>query len=90
MAPVAISAAPTAAPPRWMVDRHPDMLALDAEGRPDTATVNESLERTTLFVQRGNTLFRVARRGDDSPFGVPWGSLFDPQVSERGGTGARP
>jgi len=25
---------PTAAPPRWMLDRHPDMLAVDAEGRP--------------------------------------------------------
>ncbi len=25
---------PTAAPPRWMIDRHPDMLAVDAEGRP--------------------------------------------------------
>lgn len=24
---------PTATPPRWMLDRHPDMLALDAEGR---------------------------------------------------------
>jgi len=25
---------PTATPPRWMLDRHPDMLAMDAEGRP--------------------------------------------------------
>ncbi len=25
---------PTATPPRWMLHRHPDMLALDAEGRP--------------------------------------------------------
>ncbi len=25
---------PTATPPRWMIERHPDMLALDAEGRP--------------------------------------------------------
>ena len=25
---------PTATPPRWVVDKHPDMLALDAEGRP--------------------------------------------------------
>lgn len=25
---------PTAAPPRWMLARHPDMLALDAQGRP--------------------------------------------------------
>ena len=25
---------PTATPPRWMIDRHPDMLAVDAEGRP--------------------------------------------------------
>ncbi|WP_259938570.1 beta-galactosidase [Sulfitobacter sp. M368] len=25
---------PTATPPRWLVDKHPDMLALDAEGRP--------------------------------------------------------
>ncbi|EPX80982.1 beta-galactosidase [Litoreibacter arenae] len=24
---------PTATPPRWLVDRHPDMLAVDAEGR---------------------------------------------------------
>jgi len=25
---------PTATPPRWMLDKHPDMLALDAYGRP--------------------------------------------------------
>ena len=25
---------PTATPPRWMVDRHPDMLAVDAQGQP--------------------------------------------------------
>ncbi len=25
---------PTATPPRWMLDRYPDMLAVDAEGRP--------------------------------------------------------
>ena len=25
---------PTATPPRWMIARHPDMLAVDAEGRP--------------------------------------------------------
>ncbi|TRD22806.1 beta-galactosidase [Palleronia caenipelagi] len=25
---------PTATPPRWMLDKHPDMLAFDAEGRP--------------------------------------------------------
>jgi len=25
---------PTATPPRWMLDRHPDMLALDDQGRP--------------------------------------------------------
>ncbi len=25
---------PTATPPRWMLDKHPDMLALDAHGRP--------------------------------------------------------
>lgn len=25
---------PTATPPRWMIDRHPDMVAVDAQGRP--------------------------------------------------------
>ncbi len=25
---------PTATPPRWMVDKHPDMLAVDAQGQP--------------------------------------------------------
>ena len=25
---------PTATPPRWVLDRHPDMLAVDADGRP--------------------------------------------------------
>ena len=25
---------PTATPPRWMVDKHPDMLAVDADGQP--------------------------------------------------------
>jgi beta-galactosidase len=27
---------PTATPPRWMITRHPDMLAVDAQGRPRT------------------------------------------------------
>ncbi|MCF2905206.1 beta-galactosidase [Octadecabacter sp. CECT 8868] len=25
---------PTATPPRWMIDRHPDMIAVDVDGRP--------------------------------------------------------
>ena len=25
---------PTATPPRWMLEKHPDMLAIDKEGRP--------------------------------------------------------
>ncbi|WP_372571913.1 beta-galactosidase [Ruegeria jejuensis] len=25
---------PTATPPRWMIDRHPDMLTVDADGKP--------------------------------------------------------
>ncbi len=25
---------PTATPPRWMLEHHPDMIALDAQGRP--------------------------------------------------------
>ena len=25
---------PTATPPRWMVDKHPDMLPVDAQGKP--------------------------------------------------------
>ena len=29
-----IMGTPTATPPRWMIDKHPDMLAVDAEGRP--------------------------------------------------------
>ncbi|MEM6897908.1 MAG: beta-galactosidase, partial [Pseudomonadota bacterium] len=29
-----IMGTPTATPPRWMLDKHPDMLAWDAEGRP--------------------------------------------------------
>ncbi len=29
-----IMGTPTATPPRWMLDKHPDMLAVDAAGRP--------------------------------------------------------
>ncbi len=29
-----IMGTPTATPPRWMLDKHPDMLAVDADGRP--------------------------------------------------------
>ncbi len=29
-----IMGTPTATPPRWMLDKHPDMLAVDAQGRP--------------------------------------------------------
>ena len=29
-----IMGTPTATPPRWMLDKHPDMLAVDADGKP--------------------------------------------------------
>ena len=34
---------PTATPPRWMLDKHPDMLALDAQGRPRRFGARSSL-----------------------------------------------
>ncbi|MCC5982861.1 MAG: beta-galactosidase [Rhodobacteraceae bacterium] len=40
---------PTATPPRWMVDRHPDMLAVDSRGRPR----NFGARRHYCFSHRG-------------------------------------
>jgi beta-galactosidase len=55
---------PTATPPRWMLDRYPDMLAVDVEGRPrkfgsrrhycfsHTAYRDESVRIASLMAER--------------------------------------
>lgn len=55
---------PTATPPRWLLDKHPDMLAVDADGHPrkfgsrrhycfsHQGYVEESRRITTLLAQR--------------------------------------
>jgi beta-galactosidase len=55
---------PTATPPKWLVDRHPDMLAVGADGRPrgfgsrrhydfsSDAYLEEARRITTLYAER--------------------------------------
>ncbi len=56
----------------------------------DPATgVNEGLSQRGMYLQRGNTLYKIGRRGGESPildaFGgpIPWGSFFDCTAEDR-------
>ena len=58
---------PTATPPRWMLEKHPDMLAVDAEGRPVhpgdmAAQVRQAFDNLeTVLRQAGLSLGDVVR-----------------------------
>ncbi len=72
---------PTATPPRWMVIRHPDMLALDAAGRPrgfgsrrhycfsHAGYVEESKRITRLIAERFGRNPHVAAWQTDNEYG---------------------
>ena len=72
---------PTATPPRWMLDRHPDMLATDAEGRPrgfgsrrhycfsHDGYRNESARITQLLAQRYGANPHIAAWQTDNEYG---------------------
>ncbi len=65
---------PTATPPRWVVDRHPEMLAVDAEGRPR----GFGSRRHYCFSHRGyleesrRIVEAVARRYGRNPHVAAW------------------
>ncbi|TVS00746.1 MAG: beta-galactosidase [Rhodobacteraceae bacterium] len=72
---------PTATPPRWMIDRHPDMLAVDAQGRPrkfgarrhycfsHRGYLQECRRITTLLAERYGRSPHVAAWQTDNEFG---------------------
>jgi beta-galactosidase len=72
---------PTATPPRWMLDRHPDMLAVDADGRPrkfgsrrhycfsHPGFFEESCRVTSLLTQRYGQNPHVAAWQTDNEYG---------------------
>jgi beta-galactosidase len=65
---------PTATPPRWMLKRHPDMLALDANGRPR----NFGSRRHYCFSHEGykgecaRIVEALARRYGFNPYIAAW------------------
>jgi beta-galactosidase len=72
---------PTATPPRWMLDKHPDMLAVDADGRPrgfgsrrhycfsHDGYREESARITRLLAERYGRNPRVAAWQTDNEYG---------------------
>jgi beta-galactosidase len=72
---------PTATPPRWMLDRHPDMLAVDRDGRPrgfgsrrhycfsHLGYRAESARITTLLAERYGPNPHVAAWQTDNEYG---------------------
>ncbi|KAA9005741.1 beta-galactosidase [Histidinibacterium aquaticum] len=72
---------PTATPPRWMLDRHPDMLAVDAEGRQrgfgsrrhycfsHDGYLDECRRIVTLFADRYGRSPHVAAWQTDNEYG---------------------
>ncbi len=72
---------PTATPPRWMADRHPDMFAVDAEGRgrgfgsrrhycfSHAGYLEESKRITRLFAERYGQNPYVAAWQTDNEYG---------------------
>ncbi|GAB5437126.1 beta-galactosidase [Falsiruegeria mediterranea] len=72
---------PTATPPRWMLDRHPDMLAIDAQGNPrkfgsrrhycfsHAGYLEESRRITRLLAERYGASPYVAAWQTDNEYG---------------------
>ena len=72
---------PTATPPRWMADKHPDMFAVDAEGRPrgfgsrrhycfsHKGYLEESRRITRLLAERHGRNRHVAAWQTDNEYG---------------------
>ncbi len=72
---------PTATPPRWMIDKHPDMLAVDLDGRPrgfgsrrhycfsHDGYRDESARITRLFAERYGKNPHVAAWQTDNEYG---------------------
>ncbi|TVR46756.1 MAG: beta-galactosidase [Rhodobacteraceae bacterium] len=72
---------PTATPPRWMLDRHPDMLAVDAQGHPrkfgsrrhycfsHTGYLGECQRIVTLLAERYGSSPHVAAWQTDNEYG---------------------
>jgi beta-galactosidase len=72
---------PTATPPRWMADKHPDMFAVDAEGRPrgfgsrrhycfsNRGYLEESRRITGLLAERYGKNPHVAAWQTDNEYG---------------------
>lgn len=65
---------PTATPPRWMLDKHPDMLALDDQGRPRGfgSRRHYCFSHTGYATESDRITTALARRYGQSPYVAAW------------------
>ena len=65
---------PTATPPRWVVDKHPDMLAVDADGRPRTfgARRHYCFSHPGYLAECQRIVRALAERYGDNPHVAAW------------------
>jgi beta-galactosidase len=65
---------PTATPPRWMVDKHPDMLAVDVEGRPRGfgSRRHYCFSHTGYHQECDRIVELLAKRYGDNPHVAAW------------------
>jgi beta-galactosidase len=65
---------PTATPPKWLVDRHPEMLAVDAEGRPRRfgSRRHYSFSSEAYLSECRRIVTAMAERYGDHPAVVAW------------------
>jgi beta-galactosidase len=69
-----VMSTPTAAPPKWLVDRHPDILAWDREGRPRRHGSRRHYDFSSpgWLQQTRRICTRVAERYGQHPAVVGW------------------
>lgn len=65
---------PTATPPRWMVDRHPDMLAVDADGKPRKfgSRRHYCFSHEGYKIECGRIVTHLAERYGHNPYVAAW------------------
>ena len=65
---------PTATPPRWIVEKHPDMLAMDMEGRPRTfgSRRHYCFSHAGYLAECQRIVRAMAERYGDNPHVAAW------------------
>ena len=69
-----IMGTPTATPPKWLIDKHPDILPCDAHGRPRTfgSRRHYSFSSQTYFRESARIVEAMAKRFGSHPAVVMW------------------